>query len=95
MRDASDVRRVAAVGGVTAAAVVVLLLGKPVFFSTTAQKVPSAQASKPQRAETETVVFVTSPVIDPDPEFFFGAGDNSNGYFGSGKPTLVRYSRMP
>jgi hypothetical protein len=46
-------------------------------------------------AETETVVFVTSPVIDPDPEFFFGAGDNSNGYFGSGKPTLVRYSRMP
>jgi hypothetical protein len=39
--------------------------------------------------------FVTSPVIDTDPQFFFGAGDNSNGYYGSGKPTLVRYSRMP
>jgi hypothetical protein len=67
MREASDVRRVAAIGGVTAAAVVMLVLGKPVFFDTTAQKVPAAQAT----------------------------GDNSNGYYGSGKPTLVRYSRMP
>jgi hypothetical protein len=97
MREASDVRRVAAIGGVTAAAVVMLLLGngKPVFFPTTAQKVPAAQATEPQKAESETVAFVTSPVIDPDPQFFFGAGDNSNGYYGSGKPTLVRYSRMP
>ena len=95
MREASDVRRVAAIGGVTAAAVVMLVLGKPVFFDTTAQKVPAAQATEPRRVETETVTFVTSPVIDPDPQFFFGAGDNSNGYYGSGKPTLVRYSRMP
>jgi hypothetical protein len=96
MRDASDVRRVAAIGGVTAAAVVMLLLGKPVFFATTAPKVAVAQATETKRAETKTAVaFVTSPVIDPDPEFFFGAGDNSNGYYGSGKPTLVRYSRMP
>ena len=95
MREASDVRRVAAIGGVTAAAVVMLVLGKPVFFDTTAQKVPAAQASEPRRVETETVTFATSPVIDPDPQFFFGAGDNSNGYYGSGKPTLVRYSRMP
>ena len=79
MREASDVRRVAAIGGVTAAAVVMLLLGKPVFFETTAQKVPAAQATEPQRAETETVAFVTSSVIDPDPQFFFGAGDYSNG----------------
>ena len=95
MRDASDVRRVAAIGGVTAAAVVMLLLGKPVLFATTAPKVAVAQATEPRRAETETVTFVTSPVIDTDPQFFFGAGDNSNGYYGSGKPMLVRYSRMP
>jgi hypothetical protein len=95
MREASDVRRVAAVVGATAAAVAILLLGRPVFFATTAQKVPAVQASKPQRAETETVAFVASPVIDPDPQFFFGAGDNSNGYYGSGKPTFVRYARMP
>jgi hypothetical protein len=95
MREANDVRRVAAIGGVTAAAVVMLLLGKPVFFATTAQKVLAEQAPKPQRAETETVAFVTSPVIDPDPQFFFGAGDNSNGYYGSGKPTSVRYAQMP
>jgi hypothetical protein len=96
MRDASDVRRVAAIGGVTAAAVVMLLLGKPVLFATTAPKVAVAQAAtEPRRVETETVTFVTSPVIDTDPQFFFGAGDNSNGYYGSGKPTLVRYSRMP
>jgi hypothetical protein len=86
---------VAAIGGVTAAAVVMLLLGKPVFFATTASTVLAAQASEPQRAETETVAFVTSPVIHPDSQFFFGAGDNSNGYYGSGKPTLVRYSRIP
>jgi hypothetical protein len=46
MREASDVRRVAAIGGVTAAAVVMLVLGKPVFFDTTAQKVPAAQATE-------------------------------------------------
>ena len=43
----------------------------------------------------ETVAFVTSPVIDPDPQFFFGTGDGSNGYYASGKPTLVSYGRMP
>jgi hypothetical protein len=95
MRDASDVRRVAAVVGATAAAVAISLPGKPVFFATTAQKVPTVQASKPQRAETKTVAFVASPVIDPDPQFFLGAGNNSNGYYGSGKPTFVRYARMP
>jgi hypothetical protein len=84
MRDASDVRRVAAIGGVTAAAVVMLLLGKPVLFATTAPKVAAAQAPEPRRAATETVAFVTSPVIDTDPQFFFGAGDNSSGYYGSG-----------
>ena len=65
MRDASDVRRVAAIGGVTAAAVVMLLLGKPVLFATTAPKVAVAQATEPRRAETETVTFVTSPSLIP------------------------------
>jgi hypothetical protein len=95
MRDASDVRRVAAIAGVSAIAIVAVLTGKYPFFTATAQKAPAAQASKLQRAETEREAFVTSPVIDIDPQFFFGAGDNSNGYYGSGKPTLARYARMP
>ena len=71
------------------------LAGKYPFFAATAQKVPPAHATEPQRAEGETVAFVTSPVIDPDPQFFFGTGDGSNGSYGSGKPTLVRYAQMP
>jgi hypothetical protein len=95
MREASDVRRVAAIAGVSAIAIVAVLAGKYPFFAATAQKVPPAHATEPQRAQGETVAFVTSPVIDPDPQFFFGAGDGSNGFYGSGKPTLVRYARMP
>jgi hypothetical protein len=95
MRDASDVRRVAAIGGVTVIAIVAVLAGKYPFFAATATKVPPAHATEPQRAQGETVAFVTSPTIDPDPQFFFGTGDGSNGYYASGKPALVRYARMP
>jgi hypothetical protein len=95
MREPSDVRRVAAIGGVAAVAIVALLVGKHPFFATTVPEVPPAHATEPQRAQGETVAFVTSPVIDPDPQFFFGAGDGSNGYYASGKPTLVSYARMP
>jgi hypothetical protein len=86
---------VAAIAGVSTIAIVAVLVGKYPFFAATAQKVPPAHATEAKRAQGETVAFVTSPVIDPDPQFFFGAGDNSNGYYGSGKPTLVRYARMP
>jgi hypothetical protein len=95
MREPSDVRRVAAIAGVAAIAIIAVLVGKQPFFAATAQKVPPAHASEPQGAQSETVAFVTSPVIDPDPQFFFGTGDGSNGYFGSGKPALVSYTRMP
>ena len=95
MREASDVRLVAAIAGVAAIAIVAVLVGKHPFFAATAQGVPPAHATEPQRAQGETVAFVTSPTIDPYPEFFFGTGDGSNGYFGSGKPTLVSYARMP
>jgi hypothetical protein len=74
MREASDVRRVAAIAGVSTIAIVAVLVGKYPFFAATAQKVPPAHATEPQRAQGETVAFVTSPVIDPDPQFFFGAG---------------------
>jgi hypothetical protein len=95
MREPSDVRRVAAIASVAAIAIVAVLVGKHSFFAATAQKVPPAHATEPQTAQSETVAFVTSPVIDPDPQFFFGAGDGSNGYYASGKPALVRYARMP
>jgi hypothetical protein len=58
---------------------------------------PEIRRQEPRdvRRVAAIVAFVTSPTIDPDPQFFFGAGDGSNGYYASGKPTLVSYARMP
>jgi hypothetical protein len=47
MREASDVRRVAAIAGVSAIAIVSVYP----FFAATAQKVPPAHATEPQRAQ--------------------------------------------
>jgi hypothetical protein len=95
MREASDVRRVAAIAGVATVAIVALLVGKLPFFATTVQLAPASHATEPQTARGDTIAFVTSPTIDPDPQFFFGVGDGSNGYYASGRPTLVSYVRMP
>jgi len=50
--------------------------------------------------EPEPAAFVTSPVMDKDPQFFFGCGDGSNGYYAQQpavdrKLDFVRYARMP
>jgi hypothetical protein len=95
MRELRDVRRVAAIGTTTAVAIAALLVGKLPFFATTVQQAPASYATEPQTAQGDTVAFVTSPTIDRDPQFFFGAGDGSNGYYASGRPTLASYARMP
>jgi hypothetical protein len=61
----------------------------------------SADVRRPvadQEAKTETVSFVTSPTVEANPQFLFGSGDGSNGYYAE-RPertlALVSYKRMP
>jgi len=81
----SDVRRVTIIGGATAAAVIVLLSAKPFYSAMTDPKAASgAEVRQPvadRKPATEAISFVTSPSIDTNPRFFFGAGDGSNGYY--------------
>jgi hypothetical protein len=44
---------------------------------------PPVASARPVSNETvpETLKFVPSPVIDPNPTFFLGTGDGSNGYY--------------
>jgi hypothetical protein len=57
--------------------------------------------SKPvanQEPASETVSIVASPTIDANPQFFFGAGDGSAGYYAEQPEpplALVRYAQMP
>jgi hypothetical protein len=81
----ADFLRVAAIAGATVIAVIALLLAKPVTSAMTAQgaagvtEVDRSAVRTP--AEIETVSFVTSPSIETNPQFFFGTGDGSNGYY--------------
>jgi hypothetical protein len=80
----ADVARVVIIGGVTSAVMLALLVAKP-FHSATAIIAPSlAEVSQPgvARPATDLASFVTSPTIEPQPVFFVGNGDGSNGYFG-------------
>jgi hypothetical protein len=74
----------------------------PFYSATTATALTRADVSQPvahQEPATETVSIVASPTIDTNPQFFFGTGDGSNGYYAERpEPTLlalVRYERMP
>jgi hypothetical protein len=98
----SDVLRVAALSGTTAAFIVALVFANPFHPAIPALKAPdTAHVSQPVAAHepaTEAVSFVTSPAIDTNSEFFFGSGDGSNGYYAErpeSTPMLVRYARMP
>ena len=98
----SDVLRVTAISGATAAFIVALVFANPFHPAIPALKAPvTAHASQPVAAHepaTEAVSFVTSPVIDTSSEFFYGSGDGSAGYYAERpKPilALVRYERMP
>jgi hypothetical protein len=94
--------RVVIIAGATAAAMTALLFAKPFYSATTEPKAAtSAGLNRPvadQEPKAETVSFVASPTIDANPQFFFGCGDGSNGYYAERpEPTLVlvRYERMP
>jgi hypothetical protein len=73
-------------GGAIAAGVV-LWTGLTAPSFTTAQRAdvsesPPVASAGPASTETvpENLKFVPSAVIDPNPTFFFGTGDGSNGY---------------
>jgi hypothetical protein len=98
----SGVRRVVVIGGATAVVMIALLFAKPFYSAATNPKAASsADVSRPvanQEAATEKVSFVTSPTMETNPQFLFGSGDGSNGYYAERpEPTLalVRYKRMP
>jgi hypothetical protein len=86
---------------------IALLFAKPFYSATTATALTAtaltrAGVSQPvahQEPATETVSIVASPTIEANSQFFFGAGDGSNGYYAERpEPTplaLVRYERMP
>ena len=96
----SGFRRVVVIAGATAAVMVALLFAKPFYSATTATALSSADVSQTvaEQEPTETVSIVASPTIDTNPQFFFGCGDGSNGYYAEQPEftlALVRYERMP
>ena len=80
---------------------IALLFAKPFYSATTAKVPSSADVSQPvadQEPATEAVSIVASPTVDTNPQFFFGCGDGSNGYYAEQPElmlALVRYERMP
>ena len=81
----ADLLRVVATGGATVAVILALMASKffyPAATTVTASTSEAIRAAVDKAAATEPVSFVTSPTIDAKSEFFVGAGDGSNGYFG-------------
>jgi hypothetical protein len=97
----SGFRRVIVIAGVTAAVMIALLFAKPFYSATTAKAPSSAGVSQPvadREPAIELASIAASPTIDSNPQFLFGCGDGSNGYYAEQpEPTLafVSYKRMP
>jgi hypothetical protein len=86
----SDVRRVLVIGGATAAVIAAMLCSKPFYSAMNAGTAHVSQPAPDQRPGIEAVSFVTSPVMETNPQFFFGCGDGSNGYYAERpEPTLA------
>jgi hypothetical protein len=81
----SGFRRIVVIGGATLAAMAVLVFAKPIYsvatYETAAISVDAGQHVAVQQPKTETISFVPSPTVDTNPQFFFGTGDGSNGYY--------------
>jgi hypothetical protein len=97
----SFVRRVVVIAGATAIVMMALLFAKAFHSVMTDQKAAGSadvgQLVAEQKPATENVSFVTSPTMETNPQFLFGSGDGSNGYYAElPEPwPLVRYNRMP
>ena len=77
----------AAIIGSAAAAVVIGLLTARSFFYTVTDSKAGANATPSQSVTAPAPVtseIVPSPVIETNPQFFYGTGDGSNGYYSEG-----------
>jgi hypothetical protein len=81
-------RRLVILGGAATAAVIGLLISQSFFYTPPAPKAEpnAAQSEAAPAPEPVTLKFVPSPVIETNPQFFFGSGDGSNGYYAE-RPT--------
>jgi hypothetical protein len=81
----SVVLRVAVIGGATAIAIVALLSAgsfhSTMFDSNAAGRADASRPAANQEPAIEKASFVTSSTFESNPRFFFGSGDNSNGYY--------------
>ena len=82
----SCVRRVVVIGAVTVIGMMAVVFAKPFYATMTNPDAAGGTAvSRPvanQEPATEKVSFVASPTMETNPQFFFGSGDGSNGYYG-------------
>jgi hypothetical protein len=94
-------RRIAVIAAVTVVVITATLFGKRIYLATTAEAPGGTGVSEAvghQGVAFETASITASPTIDSNPQFLFGCGDGSNGYYAErAEPTLalVRYRQMP
>ena len=77
-------RLAAMIGSATATGVVIgLLIGQSFFHTATDTRLSTNASLNQPVAALEPVTFeiVPSPVIETNPQFFFGTGDGSAGYY--------------
>jgi hypothetical protein len=81
----STFHRVVVVAAATTLVMFGLLASKSYYFRAAETAIGSRinikQAAADEAPKTEAIYFVTSPAIETNPKFFFGAGDGSNGYY--------------
>jgi hypothetical protein len=93
----SSFHRTVVIAGATAAVILALLCAK---HFTTSHPGPASAAERvaDQKPEIELASITASPTIEANPQFLYGSGDGSNGYYAERPPetlVLVRYQRMP
>jgi len=81
----SAFHRIIVIAGATAVVIIALFLAKSIYSTTNdLNRVGSSDRQRSvadNKPEIETISFVTSPAIETNPQFLFGAGDGSNGYY--------------
>ena len=81
----STFHRVGVVAAATSLVLLALLVSNSHYFRTIGTAISSRTdvIHPPQDASAKAaeISFVTSPTIETNPKFFFGAGDGSNGYY--------------
>ena len=93
----------ATIGGTAAVIAIGLLIAQSFSYTPPVQAGINARVVSDYdtaAGPTTTSEIVPSPAVEANPQFFFGCGDGSNGYYAERpgidrKPDLVRYERMP